>query len=228
MVVTGGMRRSASGRVATTAEGDPDQLPQDILVDLFEPLDVDAAGTLGVPAGPGGIEPVPLLDPAGDWADSRNSSTEASVGCVFAVMAAAASTFIARGIVEGREFRHDGSSLMHAELIAFGTIEVDGRRYENDVVIDRGVVTKRHKKASKRYRDAYGHTPLSVDETIPWGGDRLIVGTGAEGALPIMSHVREEAARRGIELVAVPTAQACRLIESLDSDDVRAILHITC
>jgi len=31
-----------------------------------------------------------------------------------------------------------------------------------------GTVRKRKKKASKKFRDAFGHTPLSVEEKIPW------------------------------------------------------------
>ena len=117
---------------------------------------------------------------------------------------------------------------MKARWIRFGEIEVEGVRYEHDVVIDRGRVTKRAKKASKAYRGEFGHTPLSVDETIPWGGKRLIVGTGESGSLPIMSDVVKEARRRGVELVAEPTEQALALVRNTDAKDVRAILHVTC
>ena len=57
---------------------------------------------------------------------------------------------------------------MEVRFLGFGSIEVEGRRYEHDIVIDRGVVRKRSKKPSKPYRDRFGHTPLSVAEEIPW------------------------------------------------------------
>lgn len=117
---------------------------------------------------------------------------------------------------------------MKARLLGFGALEIDGRRYDEDVVIERGEVRKRKKKPSRPYRDAYGHTPLSAAEAIPWGGRRLIVGTGAQGALPVMQDVVEEARRRGIELVTLPTAEACDLIRSCPSKDVNAVLHVTC
>ena len=53
-----------------------------------------------------------------------------------------------------------------------GSIEIDGRRHEHDVVIDRGDVRKRIKKPSKPHRAIYGHTPLSPDEDIAWSGSR--------------------------------------------------------
>jgi hypothetical protein len=56
----------------------------------------------------------------------------------------------------------------------------------------------------------------------------MIVGTGAYGSLPITPQLRQEADRRGVNLVATPTADACRLIASLDRRDVNAILHVTC
>jgi len=82
------------------------------------------------------------------------------------------------------------------ENFSFGSIDIDGRTYSQDVVLDRGKVRKRRKAASKRYRDSYGHTPLSVEEEIPWGCRRLVIGTGAAGALPVMDAVKAEADRR--------------------------------
>ena len=117
---------------------------------------------------------------------------------------------------------------MKAQLVAFGSIEIDGLRYEHDVVIDQGQVRKRSKKSSKPYRARYGHTPLSANEEIPWGGSRLIVGTGAYGSLPITPEVDQEASDRGVELVALPTADACGLIADLGRHLVNAILHVTC
>lgn len=117
---------------------------------------------------------------------------------------------------------------MKAKLIAFGEIEIDGQQYAHDVVIDGGKVRKRAKKASKAYRGAYGHTPLSLGENLPWGGQQLIVGTGTYGRLPVMPEVGEEAARRKIELVVVPTEEACRLLADRKAKDVYAVLHVTC
>jgi hypothetical protein len=117
---------------------------------------------------------------------------------------------------------------MQVRLLRFGSIEVEGREYENDIVIEGGRVRKRRKKPSKPYRGEFGHTPLSADEELPWGGGQLIIGTGAYGSLPIMAQVPEEARRRGVDFTAIPTKDACRLITSLDRRDVYAVLHVTC
>ena len=117
---------------------------------------------------------------------------------------------------------------MKAKLITFGELEIDGQRYAHDVVIDGGQIRQRVKKASKAYREAYGHTPLSLQEKLPWGGRQLIVGTGMYGRLPVMPEVEQEAARRKVELVVVPTEEACRLLADCKDQDVHAVLHATC
>ena len=122
-------------------------------------------------------------------------------------------------------WRHED---MQARIIEFGEIEVEKQRYDYDVVIEAGKVRKRKKGPSKQYREQSGHTPLSIKEQIPWGGNQLIVGTGVYGRLPVMPEVEQEANRRGIKLVAVPTEKACRLLKDLKSKDVYAILHTTC
>ena len=63
---------------------------------------------------------------------------------------------------------------MRFEEFSFGSIQIDGFTYEHDVVIDHGEIRKRKKKVSKKFRDAFGHTPLSVEEDLPWKCRRLV------------------------------------------------------
>jgi len=116
---------------------------------------------------------------------------------------------------------------MRFEGFSFGSIRVDGKNYDYDVVIDRGEVRKRKKKASKQFREEFGHTPLSVEEPIPWKCKRLVIGTGANGALPVMKEVRQEAERRAIELLVMPTEKAIEFLKQ-HPQDTSAVLHITC
>ena len=57
---------------------------------------------------------------------------------------------------------------MRFDTFSLGSIQIDGITYDHDVVIERGNVSKRKKKASKKFRDAFGHTPLTLEERIPW------------------------------------------------------------
>lgn len=116
---------------------------------------------------------------------------------------------------------------MRIKHFAFGTIDIDGTTYEHDVVIDRGEIQKRQKKASKKFREAFGHTPLSLKENIPWKCTRLVVGTGAYGRLPVMDDVKREAEHRGVQLIELPTAEAIVALKK-HPQKTNAVLHVTC
>jgi hypothetical protein len=110
---------------------------------------------------------------------------------------------------------------------SFGSIRVDGVTYDHDLIIDHGKIRKRKKAASRKFRSEYGHTPLSAAEDIPWRCRRLVIGTGADGALPVMQQVRDEARRRKVDLVVLPTAEAIDALAKAPAD-TNAVLHLTC
>jgi hypothetical protein len=116
---------------------------------------------------------------------------------------------------------------MNFGKFAFGSIEIDGKAYEHDVVIDHSRIRKRKKKPSRKFREEFGHTPVSVEEEIPWKCRRLVVGSGKYGSLPVMEEVKREARRRKIELLIVPTDEAIKVLGE-DDLDTNAILHVTC
>ena len=117
---------------------------------------------------------------------------------------------------------------MRIEKFSFGSIQIDGETYEHDVVIDQGEIKKRKKKPSKKFRDKFGHTPLSIEEKIPWKCRQLIIGNGFSGALPVMEAVKHKAEKRGVELIILPTPQAVERMNKESSDDTNAVLHVTC
>src|SRR3989442_2739191 len=114
---------------------------------------------------------------------------------------------------------------MKARLVKFGEIEVEGKRYTHDVVIDGGKVRKRKKGPSKQFREKFGHTPLSAGEEIPWGGKRLILGTAAHGALPGMDEVLTEPQLRGIQVITPPTLEVRQLLEDRANGQAYASLQ---
>jgi hypothetical protein len=116
---------------------------------------------------------------------------------------------------------------MHFRELHFGSIVIDGVTYVHDVIIDRGRVRRRKKKPSKRFREKFGHTPLSVEEKLPWKCRRLVIGTGKYGSLPVMDDVKLEARRRKVDLLIVPTDEAMEALAE-EPEWTNAILHVTC
>ena len=54
-----------------------------------------------------------------------------------------------------------------------------------------------------------------------------MVGTGANGAMPVMKEVKAAAKERKIELLILPTYKALEALQR-DIDETNAILHVTC
>ena len=97
--------------------------------------------------------------------------------------------------------------------LSFGSITIDGETWDKDIIITNGSVKKRKKAESKKYRDRFGHTPLSQDENIPWKCKRLIIGAGHSSSLPVMDEVKEKALRKGVACsadVRYAGARSCR------------------
>ena len=84
-----------------------------------------------------------------------------------------------------------GGGTVRFETFSFGSVRIDGVTYDHDMVIDRGEVRKRKKKPSKKFREAFGHTPLSFEEEMPWRCRRLMICTGS-GALPVLGKCSEK------------------------------------
>lgn len=117
---------------------------------------------------------------------------------------------------------------MDVRYPSFGTIVIEGERYDHDVVVEAGRVRPRDKTASRPEQARYGHTPLTMGEDIPWSQPRLVEGTGASGRLPVTEEVWDAAAARGVELVALPTSEATEMLGSIATAEVYAVLHVTC
>lgn len=117
---------------------------------------------------------------------------------------------------------------MHVDAYEFGRITIDGVVYDHDVVIEARGIRKRKKGPSKPRREEFGHTPLTVEEKIPWSGEHLWIGTGAFGRLPVTEELRREARRRGVGLLVETTPALVERINAGMPAGTNLILHVTC
>jgi len=97
---------------------------------------------------------------------------------------------------------------MRFEEFSFGSIRIDGTTDGHGVVIDRGHIRKWNEKPSKKFRDRFGLTPLSIEEDIPWKCQRLVIGIGTTGRLA--GHERGEARSASPENQIGHIADRCR------------------
>ena len=109
------------------------------------------------------------------------------------------------------------------ESYAFGHIAVDGNEHRRDVI----VLPERVEENWWR-KDAHSLVVEDLARVLDELPERLIIGTGAHGRLHPDPQALEELRSRGIEVEALPTAEAVRRYGVLDPARTAAALHLTC
>lgn len=116
--------------------------------------------------------------------------------------------------------------------VGFGWIEIDGKRYDNDVVITaNGVTVPRPKHLSKKYGG--WHTvlgPEEIESALVGNPTILVVGCGHFGVLPIRPETRTLLRDRGAAIECARLHKAIKRYDALAGEGKRvaAVLHVTC
>lgn len=111
----------------------------------------------------------------------------------------------------------------------FGSITVEGKVYDHDIVINlNGEVIKRKKKLSKK---VYGTShKVSLEEArfiLEENAEVAIIGNGQYGALEFSDEAKEYFKKKHCEVKVLPTPEA---IEAWNNEEGKAVgmFHITC
>jgi hypothetical protein len=106
---------------------------------------------------------------------------------------------------------------------SFGSLIVDGEEHTRDLIV------LPHRVVPDWWRRE-GHSLAieDLDQVIDDLPDRLILGCGAHGRLEPPQAVLEQLRARGVEVEAMPTAEAVRRYGELDPEHTAAALHLTC
>lgn len=118
---------------------------------------------------------------------------------------------------------------MKIDSTNFGSITIDGKTYEYDVIIRlSGEIVKRKKKLSKKY---YGssHT-ISKDEAkfvYEDGCRRLILGTGQDDNVRLSMEAAEYFEEKGCKVIAQPTPDAIDTFNHSKKEKI-GLFHVTC
>ncbi len=113
---------------------------------------------------------------------------------------------------------------MHIDSYAFGRLVVDGRAFTQDIIL-----------LPDGIQDSWwrqqGHLLQLADipAVIKAKPEVLIVGQGQPGKMQVDPGLAHSLKSLGIELIVVPTAEACRTFNVLAGKrKVAAALHLTC
>ena len=118
---------------------------------------------------------------------------------------------------------------MEIEGTTFGTITIDGKTYDHDVIIRlSGEVVKRKKKLSKKY---YGTSHvLSKDEAkfvFETGRQQLILGSGQMGNVHLALEAEAYFAKKSCQVVLQPTPNAIHVFNRSCAKKI-GLFHVTC
>ncbi len=113
---------------------------------------------------------------------------------------------------------------MHIDGYEFGRIIIDGETYSHDLLIWPG-------QMKSDWWRTEGHLLQlgDVAEALAAAPQVLVVGTGAYGNMRVDRELEDYLKDTDIQLLAQPTAEACRLINDLaPRRRLAAALHLTC
>jgi hypothetical protein len=118
---------------------------------------------------------------------------------------------------------------MKIDDTTFGTITIDGKTYDHDVIIRlSGEIVKRKKKLSKKH---YGTSHvLSKDEAkfvFETGCEQLILGSGQLGNVRLSPEAATYFAKKGCKVLLQPTPQAIRVFNRSHANKI-GLFHVTC
>jgi len=118
---------------------------------------------------------------------------------------------------------------MHIEKTAFGSITIDGKTFNHDVVVQLSEkVIKRKKSLSKKHFGT-SHT-LSKEEiefVFEKGCESLIIGTGQYGRVQLSKDASNFLKEKGCVVKTSPTPQAIEIFNTESTKKI-GLFHITC
>ncbi|HSB65807.1 MAG TPA: MTH938/NDUFAF3 family protein [Anaerolineales bacterium] len=111
----------------------------------------------------------------------------------------------------------------------FGSITIEGEKYENDVIVQMdGKIKKRKKKLSKAI---YGTSHMiSLDEAkhiFDEGAEQLIIGTGQEGMVKLSDEAADYFKKKKCQVHLLPTPEAIRFWNK-SNGEIIGLFHVTC
>jgi hypothetical protein len=109
------------------------------------------------------------------------------------------------------------------EDYSFGRVTVDGREETQDVIVLPQRVVRNWWR-----REGHGLVLEDLEAVLDELPARLIIGTGADGRMRPDPRTVDALRARGIDVEALPTAEAVQLYGAANPAETAAALHLTC
>lgn len=115
------------------------------------------------------------------------------------------------------------------DSIEWGTVTVDGKEYNYDVV----ATTKGELKPRTSERDRFGSHSFRKDELerlYKDGAEIIVIGTGTSNLASLSSEAEGFAKEKELRIIKLPSHEAIKRYNKLADEGKRvaAIIHVTC
>jgi hypothetical protein len=117
----------------------------------------------------------------------------------------------------------------HCDATGFGWIEIDGERYEHDVLIRlSGKIKRRKKKLSKQvYGTSHTLSREEAEHACEEGARVLVIGTGQDGCVHLSPEAAEYLKKHKVDVRLQPTPEALEVWNGAGKDAI-GLFHVTC
>ena len=118
---------------------------------------------------------------------------------------------------------------MPIDRTVFGSITVDGKKYDHDVVIHlSGQVEKRRKKLSKaKYGTSHIISKAEAKSIFENGCDEVIIGAGQQGNVRLSPEACAYLEKKGCRVTVRPTPEAITSFNQARGHKI-GLMHVTC
>jgi hypothetical protein len=117
---------------------------------------------------------------------------------------------------------------MKIDELNFGSIVIDGKKRRYDVIIFPSGEIKRRKGGLLMF-GSHAIKKKEFEDLSVLGAEKIVVGTGTDGAAHVEERAKEFAMEKGIELIELPSKIAIEKFNELyGKEKLGAIIHVTC
>ena len=117
----------------------------------------------------------------------------------------------------------------YIDSATFGSIVVNGKSYNHDIIISSaGKVSKRKKRLSKQvFGTSHVISQAEAEYIFEPGTPKLVVGAGHNGMVILSNEADDFFKMNSCEVILLPTPQAADVFNSLKGRFI-ALFHVTC
>ncbi len=118
---------------------------------------------------------------------------------------------------------------MRIDGTQFGSITIDGKTYDHDVVVAlSGEVRKRKKKLSKKqYGTSHIISKAEAKSVFEKGCEEIVIGAGQDGNVRLSPEAQDYFEKHACRIVLQPTPEALQSFNRSRAQKI-ALMHVTC